>query len=102
MKRADRRLIAELPLRTCENLADVLRDPRPVVLLRIVQRIFAVVANVEHHQLEIIDQWLPERRISIDRKPVAMAQQQAHRAAPVAAQANRRAVGHPQINDGVG
>src|SRR5271166_5511584 len=41
VKRADCWLNTEVSLGTCEDFTNVLRDPRPVVLLWIVQRIFA-------------------------------------------------------------
>jgi hypothetical protein len=37
-----------------ENLLDVARDPRPGVLVRIVRRVLAVIADVERDELEAL------------------------------------------------
>ena len=50
---------------------------RHVVTRAAVQRILAVIAHVEENQVVAIAQQIPERKVGVDREPVAVAEHEA-------------------------
>ena len=61
-------------------------------------RIVAVIAEVEHDELEAVPQRPPERQISIDGEAIAVADEEPHAIGfAVLADANRGAVIHDQL-----
>ena len=58
-----------------------------------------MVTRIEHDELEALAQLAPERIVAVDRKPVAVGQEHAHRTgASVPAHADDGAVTHREID----
>ena len=72
MENTDRRSGAEsiryLPIQRLKVLNQVCL----VVGLEAMQRILAVVADIEYHNFKLLEQWSPEREISVYGKAVTM------------------------------
>ena len=66
------------------------------------QRVLAVIAEVVDDHVVAIEQPSPERKVAVDRKPVAMTEHQARSAGdPVTAHPDNRAVVHDRLEHGM-
>jgi hypothetical protein len=95
MKYPDRRRIAEMMLDAVKDLFEIGKECRPIVSLRPMQGILAVIANIEDNDIEALGERQPEGRVGIGGETIAVAQSKP-RSLPlaVAAQSNFRAVRH--------
>ena len=91
MHRRHRARSTEMRANPVEDFLDVGEEILPDMSFLRVQRILAVIAHVEHHEIVALGERQPERRIGIDRKPVAMAEHDAGGAGPPVAPAASRA-----------
>ena len=92
------RLHAKLAIDRMPNHIHIRDEVLPGVAFGGVQRVMAVIAEVEDDHFVARTQRSPEWKVAIDREPVAMTQHEARRAGnTVLANVNRRAVVHLHI-----
>src|ERR1700683_5613577 len=94
------RLRSELALNRAQHAFQIGNKMRQVVPRGAVERILAVIANVEQNQVVSIAKQIPEWKIRIDREPIAMTQDEALAGGiSMPAHADNRAIDHNEIED---
>lgn len=69
------------------------------MLLEAMERVLAVIAEIEQNQFIMIDKEAPERVVAVDREPVAVAEREPRPArSAVLTQANHRPVLHDDLD----
>src|ERR1700678_458435 len=98
MKQAGGRLRAELAIDRVPDHVQVSDEVIPSVPFGRMKRVVPVIAEVEDDYFVTIAQRSPERKVAVDREPVAMTEHEPRRAGDaVLANVNRRAVVHLHV-----
>mgnify|MGYP003402768097 CR=1 FL=1 len=98
MHRGNRPRRTEMRPDALKHLLDIGEEILPHMPLLGMQRVLAVIAHVERNEIVGLGERQPERRIGVDRKPVAVTEYDPRRARPsIAAQTDNGAILHREI-----